>query len=156
VSIGKEERNGACCCLSRFRSVLAKRNGAVKSAAQFTKPVGGNAFISPKLTGYDSKCKCHRTKRGPISIPKRLVAGFARDQNATLGDLYFINKASALRDYRLFFDGNVIFHVFDALNIFSKFRRASFLRVRVNKAAQLNVALEGFYIHGVIFKLTIV
>ena len=67
------------------RSILAKRNGAVSSAAQFTKPEGGNAFVSANLAGYDSKCKCHWTKRGPISIPKRLVAGFACHQNATLG-----------------------------------------------------------------------
>ena len=32
--------NGERFCLSRFRSVLAKRNGAVCTAPQFTKPEG--------------------------------------------------------------------------------------------------------------------
>jgi hypothetical protein len=46
---------------------------------------GGNAFISANLAEHDSKLKCHWTKRGTISIPKRQVAGFACHQNATLG-----------------------------------------------------------------------
>jgi hypothetical protein len=42
-AIARERRKAALSQdthLSRLRSVLAKRNGAVSSAAQFTKPVG--------------------------------------------------------------------------------------------------------------------
>jgi len=48
---------------------------------------------------YASECERRWTKRGPISIPKRLVAGFACHQNANRGVLYHSRHPGQCRNF---------------------------------------------------------
>ena len=51
----------------------------------------------------------------------------------------------------LFLDGDAVFNFLHALHTFGQDFRPVFLRVRIDKAAQLNGALEGFNADAVIF-----